>query len=36
MPPTRLGYIKMSSVHPGVAAQLKSNPTMSKGTAALP
>ena len=36
MPPTRLGYIRINSVQPGVAAQLNNSPTMSNGTAALP
>lgn len=36
MPPTRLGHIRMSSIQPGVAAQLRTSPMMSSGTAALP
>ena len=36
MPPTRLGYIRISSVQPGAAAQPSSSPKASSGTAALP
>ena len=36
MPPTRFGHIMISSSQPGSAAQLRSNPTMSNGTAAVP
>ena len=36
MPPTRLGHISTSSVHPKAAAQLSSKPTIKSGTAALP
>ena len=36
IPPTRFGHISTSSVDPGSAARLRSRPTMSSGTAAVP
>jgi len=36
MPPIRFGYSMMSSIQPGIAAQLNSKPAMRSSTAALP
>src|SRR5215831_3662087 len=36
MPPTRSGHIRINSVHPGKAAQLRISPSTSSGMAAVP
>jgi hypothetical protein len=36
IPPTRFGHMRISSTHPGAAAQLSSSPIASNGIAAVP